>query len=155
MIPDISAPSQKAVSSIQEMQKFVISPGFLVLSLFFPADKKAYAGTLIAICVCIVIWVAPKYGNKVFRVMHHFDHLVHACIPLGMLFDRILERSCYTRTWYIASDSCLIVGAAIVAQAQGTPQFNQWFLYILLVFVVCTLLTEIVYLNVLPCFKIC
>lgn len=40
------------------------------------------------------------------------------------------------------------LGAAIVAQAQGTPQFNQWFLYVLLVFVVCTLLTEIVYLNV-------
>jgi len=39
------------------------------------------------------------------------------------------------------------LGAAIVAQAQGTPQFNQWFLYVLLVFVVCTLLVEIVYLN--------
>lgn len=42
----------------------------------------------------------------------------------------------------------LTLGAAIVAQAQGIPQFNQWFLYILLVFVVCTLLVEIVYLNV-------
>lgn len=42
----------------------------------------------------------------------------------------------------------LILGAAIVAQAQGTPQFNQWFLYVLLVFVVGTLLTEIVFLNV-------
>ena len=42
-----------------------------------------------------------------------------------------------------------VLGAAIVAQAQGKPQFNQWFLYVLLVFVVCTLLVEIVYLNVI------
>lgn len=41
-----------------------------------------------------------------------------------------------------------MIGAAIVAQAQGHPQFNQWFLYVLLVFVVCTLLVEIIYLNV-------
>jgi len=67
-----------------------------------------------------------------------------------MFFDRIFERSCYTRTWYITSDSNLILGAAIVAQAQGKPQFNQWFTYVLLVFVVCTLLTEIIYLNVVP-----
>jgi magnesium transporter len=40
------------------------------------------------------------------------------------------------------------LGAAIVAQAGGTPQFNQWFLYVLLVFVIATLLTEIIYLNV-------
>ncbi|OLN98072.1 Magnesium transporter NIPA2 [Colletotrichum chlorophyti] len=39
------------------------------------------------------------------------------------------------------------LGAAIVAQAGGTPQFNQWFLYVLLVFVIATLLTEIIYLN--------
>jgi hypothetical protein len=43
-----------------------------------------------------------------------------------------------------------MTGAAIVAQAQGKPQFNQWFLYVLLVFVVCTLLVEIIYLNVFP-----
>ena len=40
------------------------------------------------------------------------------------------------------------LGAAVVAQIGGTPQFNQWFLYVLLVFVVVTLLVEIVYLNV-------
>jgi hypothetical protein len=40
------------------------------------------------------------------------------------------------------------LGAAIIAQAGGTPQFNQWFLYVLLVFVIGTLLTEIIYLNV-------
>lgn len=40
------------------------------------------------------------------------------------------------------------LGAAVVKQASGTPQFNQWFLYVLLVFVIVTLLVEIVYLNV-------
>lgn len=40
------------------------------------------------------------------------------------------------------------LGAAIVAQIAGEAQFNQWFLYVLLVFVVGTLLTEIIYLNV-------
>lgn len=40
------------------------------------------------------------------------------------------------------------LGAAIVTQAGGTPQFNHWFLYVLLVFVVITLVTEIIFLNV-------
>lgn len=40
------------------------------------------------------------------------------------------------------------LGAAVVSQASGIPQFNQWFLYVLLVFVVVTLLVEIIYLNV-------
>ncbi|GKT45415.1 magnesium transporter NIPA2 [Colletotrichum spaethianum] len=39
------------------------------------------------------------------------------------------------------------LGAAIVAQAGGQAQFNQWFTYVLLVFVVGTLLTEIIFLN--------
>lgn len=37
---------------------------------------------------------------------------------------------------------------AIVAQIGGKAQFNQWFLYVLLVVVVGTLLTEIIFLNV-------
>jgi hypothetical protein len=40
------------------------------------------------------------------------------------------------------------LGAAIIAQINGKAQFNKWFTYVLLVFVVCTLLTEIIYLNV-------
>lgn len=40
------------------------------------------------------------------------------------------------------------LGAAIVAQINGESQFKHWFLYVLFVFVVCTLLTEIIYLNV-------
>ena len=40
------------------------------------------------------------------------------------------------------------LGAAIVAQAGGTKQYDQPFLYILFAFVVATLITEIIYLNV-------
>ncbi len=40
------------------------------------------------------------------------------------------------------------LGSAVVAQASGKTQFNHWFLYVLLVFVVATLVTEIIYLNV-------
>jgi len=35
-----------------------------------------------------------------------------------------------------------------VTQIGGTPQFNQWFIYVLLIFVITTLVTEIIYLNV-------
>lgn len=40
------------------------------------------------------------------------------------------------------------LGAAVVTQISGTPQFNQWFLYVLFVFIIVTLVVEIVYLNV-------
>ena len=39
------------------------------------------------------------------------------------------------------------LGAAIITQISGKAQFNQWFLYVLLVFVIVTLLVEIIYLN--------
>uniref|UniRef100_L7IS69 Non-imprinted in Prader-Willi/Angelman syndrome region protein 2 n=1 Tax=Pyricularia oryzae (strain P131) TaxID=1143193 RepID=L7IS69_PYRO1 len=39
------------------------------------------------------------------------------------------------------------LGAAIVTQIGGKPQFNQWFTYVLLAFVIATLLTEIIFLN--------
>lgn len=43
------------------------------------------------------------------------------------------------------------LGAAVLAEAdRGIRQFNQWFLYVVLVFVIATLLVEIIYLNVFP-----
>jgi drug/metabolite transporter (DMT)-like permease len=49
----LNAPEQAAVADIQEMQHFVIAPGFL-----------SYAGVIIVGCVCVVFFVAPKYGKK-------------------------------------------------------------------------------------------
>ena len=60
-----SAPSQKAVTTIQEMQHFVISPIFLVYHLPFITDFQSYAGVLILIAIALALWVAPKYGSKV------------------------------------------------------------------------------------------
>ena len=49
----INAPEQSSVNSIQDMKRFIISPGFL-----------SYAGIVILGCIGVVVWVAPKYGSK-------------------------------------------------------------------------------------------
>ena len=85
-----------------------------------------YAGIIIVGCVAVALWVAPRYGKKSMLVY------LTICSLIGGLS-------------VVATQG---LGAAVVAQIGGTPQFNQWFLYVLLVFVVATLLTEIIYLNV-------
>ena len=114
----MNAPAQSSAATIQEMQSFVIAPGFL-----------SYAGVVIISCAFIAFWVGPRYGKKSMLVY------LTICSLIGGLS-------------VVATQG---LGAAVVAQAGGTPQFNQWFLYVLLVFVVCTLLTEIIFLNVSQC----
>ncbi len=111
----LNAPEQSAVADIQEMQHFVISPGFL-----------SYAGVIILGCTFVALWVAPRYGKKSMLVY------LSICSMIGGLS-------------VVATQG---LGSAIIAQANGEPQFNKWFLYVLLVFVITTLVTEIVYLNV-------
>jgi drug/metabolite transporter (DMT)-like permease len=111
----MNAPSESSAANIQEMQHFVIAPGFL-----------SYAGVVIVACVFIALWAGPRYGKKSMLVY------LTICSLIGGLS-------------VVATQG---LGAAIVAQIGGTPQFNQWFLYVLLVFVITTLVTEIIYLNV-------
>ena len=111
----MNAPEQSAVADIQEMQHFVISPGFL-----------SYAGVIIVGCSFIAWWAGPRYGKKSMLVY------LSICSMIGGLS-------------VVATQG---LGSAVVAQAGGKPQFNQWFLYVLLVFVVATLVTEIIFLNV-------
>jgi drug/metabolite transporter (DMT)-like permease len=85
-----------------------------------------YAGVLIVGCVVVAIWVAPKYGKKTMLVY------LTVCSLMGSLSVVSIQG----------------IGAAITAQARGIPQFNQWFLYVLLVFIIATLVTEVIYLNV-------
>ena len=85
-----------------------------------------YAGVIIVGCAFVAFWVGPRYGKKSMLVY------LTICSLIGGLS--------------VVSTQGL--GAAILAQIRGTPQFNQWFLYVLLVFVVSTLLTEIIFLNV-------
>ncbi|KAI0161019.1 DUF803-domain-containing protein [Hypoxylon sp. FL1284] len=110
----LNAPQESSVANIQELQKFVVTPGFL-----------SYAGVIIVGCAFVAFWVGPRYGKK-----NMFPY-ISVCSWIGGLS-------------VVATQG---LGAAIVAQAGGTPQFNQWFLYVVLVFVIATLLTEIVYLN--------
>ena len=86
----------------------------------------SYAGVVIIGCAIVAFYVGPRYGKKSMLVY------LTVCSLIGGLS-------------VVATQG---LGAAVVAQAAGKPQFNQWFLYVLLVFVVTTLLTEIVFLNV-------
>ncbi|KAF2211339.1 hypothetical protein CERZMDRAFT_68820 [Cercospora zeae-maydis SCOH1-5] len=110
----LNAPEQSAVSNIQEMQHYVIAPGFLV-----------FAGIILIGCACVAFFVAPKYGKKSMMVY------LTICSLIGGLS-------------VVATQG---LGATIIAAIAGEQQFNKWFTYVLLVFVICTLLTEIIYLN--------
>lgn len=111
----LNAPEQAAVKDIQEMQHYVIAPGFL-----------SYAGVIILGSIGVVFFVAPKYGKKSMLVY------LTICSLIGGLS-------------VVATQG---LGAAILAQINGKSQFTEWFLYVLFVFVIATLLTEIIYLNV-------
>lgn len=85
-----------------------------------------YAGLVIIGCTFLALWAGPRYGKKSMLVY------LSICSLIGGLS-------------VVATQG---LGAAVVAQAGGKAQFNQWFLYVLLVFVIATLVTEIIYLNV-------
>ena len=110
----MNAPSESSAATIQEMQHFVIAPGFL-----------SYAVVIIIGCLFIALWAGPRYGKKSMLVY------LSICSLIGGLS-------------VVATQG---LGAAVVSQIGGTPQFNQWFLYVLFVFVITTLVTEIIYLN--------
>ncbi|KAF6824115.1 duf803 domain membrane protein [Colletotrichum plurivorum] len=84
-----------------------------------------YAGVIIVGSVATALYAGPRWGKKNMLVY------ISICSWIGGLS-------------VVATQG---LGAAIVAQAGGQSQFNQWFLYVLLVFVIATLLTEIIYLN--------
>ncbi|EON65748.1 hypothetical protein W97_04987 [Coniosporium apollinis CBS 100218] len=85
----------------------------------------SFAGIVIAISIFLALWAGPRYGKRSMLVY------LSICSLIGGLS-------------VVATQG---LGAAIVTQAGGEAQFNQWFLYVLLAFVIITLLTEIVYLN--------
>lgn len=89
----------------------------------------SYAGVIIVGSLVCALWAGPKWGKKNMLVY------ITICSWVGGLS-------------VVATQG---LGAAVITQAEGTPQFNQWFLYVLLVFVIATLLVEIIYLNVSGC----
>ncbi|KAI1874940.1 hypothetical protein JX265_003623 [Neoarthrinium moseri] len=112
----MNAPEESSVANIQEMQKFVIAPGFL-----------SYTGVILIGSVITAFYCGPRWGKKNMMVY------ISICSWVGGLS-------------VVATQG---LGSAIVAQAQGQveSQFKQWFLYVLFVFVIGTLLTEIIFLN--------
>lgn len=81
---------------------------------------------IIVACIVIAWKVAPKYGKT------HLLVYISICSLIGSLS-------------VVATQG---LGAAIVLNiTTGTPQFNQWFIYVTMIFVVCTLITELNYLN--------
>lgn len=83
--------------------------------------------SLVIVSSLLIIWkVAPKYGKK------HMLVYITVCSLIGSLS-------------VVATQG---LGAAIVLNiTKGIPQFNHWFIYVTMVFVVCTLIIEINYLN--------
>ncbi|KAK8080233.1 hypothetical protein PG997_008051 [Apiospora hydei] len=112
----MNAPQESSVANIQEMQHYVIAPGFL-----------SYAGVILVGSAITAFVAGPRWGKKNMLVY------ISICSWVGGLS-------------VVATQG---LGAAIVAQVQGTSgsQFKHWFLYVLFVFVIGTLLTEIIFLN--------
>jgi len=85
-----------------------------------------YAGVIIIGCAVTAFYAGPRWGKKSMLVY------ITICSLIGGLSVVCIQG----------------IGAAITAQARGQAQFNKWFLYVLLVFVIATLVTEIIFLNV-------
>ncbi|KAF9978499.1 hypothetical protein BGZ73_002164 [Actinomortierella ambigua] len=85
-----------------------------------------YMGIVLVVSLALVWKVGPKYGKE------HLLVYITICSLIGSLS-------------VVATQG---LGAAIVLNVTtGTPQFNQWFIYVTLAFVIITLVTEINYLN--------
>jgi len=94
--------------------------------LFLAPGFLSYGAVVIAVALAIIFYFAPKYGKK------SMLWYISVCSLIGGI-----------------SVSCTQgLGACILTSIRGDNQFKNWFTYFLLVFVACTLLTEIFYLNV-------
>ncbi|KAF5023704.1 hypothetical protein F66182_4270 [Fusarium sp. NRRL 66182] len=104
-------------SSVKDIQE--------MQSYFITPGFLTYAGLIIVGSVVTAIWVAPRWGKKNMLVY------ISICSWVGGLS-------------VVATQG---LGAAIIAWIDGKPQYKEWFLWVLFVFVIATLLTEIIYLN--------
>lgn len=111
----LNAPHNSAVANIQQMQEFVVAPGFL-----------SYMGVVLVGSLVCALYAGPRWGKKNMIVY------ISICSWTGGLSVVAIQG----------------FGAAVIAQIRGEQQFNQWFTYVVLVFLAGTLLTEIIYLNV-------
>ncbi|KAK4092120.1 non imprinted in Prader-Willi/Angelman syndrome 2 [Purpureocillium lilacinum] len=94
-------------------------------ALFITPWFLSYAGVIIAGSVATALFAGPRWGNRNMLVY------ISICSWIGGLS--------------VVSTQGL--GAAIIAWIGGDPQYKHWFLWVLFVFVIGTLLTEIIFLN--------
>ncbi|KAG5922080.1 hypothetical protein E4U61_005866 [Claviceps capensis] len=92
---------------------------------FITPGFLSYAGVIIVGSVITAWYVGPRWGKKNMLVY------ISICSWIGGLS--------------VVSTQGL--GAAIIAWIRGEPEYKHWFLWALFVFVICTLLTEIIFLN--------
>ena len=134
---------KERLSLVGKMGCFICVVGSIVIVMNAPAQSSvadiqgmkhfvvapgflSYAGVILLVCAFIAFWVGPRYGKKSMLVY------LSICSLIGGLSVVCTQG----------------LGAAIIAQIGGEAQFNQWFLYVVLVFVIATLVTEIIFLNV-------
>ncbi|KAJ6172388.1 hypothetical protein N7470_001455 [Penicillium chermesinum] len=85
----------------------------------------SYTGVILVGAAFTALWVGPRYGKKSMFVY------ISICSMVGGLSVVCTQG----------------LGSAILAWINGEPQYKEWFFWVLLAFVICTLLTEIIYLN--------
>jgi hypothetical protein len=95
-------------------------------SYFITPGFLSYTGVMIVACLFIAFYLGPRYGKKSMLVY------LSICSLIGGPNVVSLQG----------------VGSAVLAQIRGKAQFNGWFIYVLIVFLISTLLVEIIYLNV-------
>lgn len=93
---------------------------------FIAPGFLSYAGVVLVGSAVTAFYAGPRWGNKNMLVY------ISICSWIGGLS--------------VVSTQGL--GAAIIAWIGGKPQYKEWFLWVLFVFVIGTLLTEIIFLNV-------
>ncbi|KAF8549668.1 DUF803-domain-containing protein [Imleria badia] len=94
--------------------------------MFIAPGFLAYISVLITIALSIIIYFGPKYGKN------NMIWYISVCSTIGGISVSVTTG----------------LGAAIVTSVMGYNQFNNWFIFFLMGFVVVTLLTEVYYLNV-------
>ncbi|PWN18184.1 DUF803-domain-containing protein [Microstroma glucosiphilum] len=93
--------------------------------LFISVGFLIWLGICVVASLVLIFWAAPRYGKKNMLVY------IAVCSLLGGLS--------------VSTTSGL--GSAILLSIRGDMQLKNWFFYVLLAFVVVTLLSEIVFLN--------
>jgi drug/metabolite transporter (DMT)-like permease len=93
--------------------------------LFLSVGFLIWLGICVVASLVLIFWAAPRYGKKNMMVY------VIICSLLGGLS--------------VSTTSGL--GSAILLSIRGDMQLKNWFFYVLLAFVIVTLLSEIVFLN--------